>query len=262
MNRLDEFVERTNDLIKLHEYFWKNDNVPQYLKIVYSDFYLKNIISNAYTNFEMYIRNSLTDIVQIMSNMEYLDSNLISQELKFDLIKKCLGKLPTNNINLITKPDKVKCVCRLSEILNEQKISIIQSEHLFDQLPHSVSELEKLMCKYLNQERILYDINVRQRTELVEGLEIDADETAFAFLNRIVSELRHPIVHEGVTVYMNEEYNVNDDYINLILENYIAISSKIESLIVQYKIALLSFKRKLDVSKEMKEQLKMAELSS
>ena len=117
-NRLSIFIKRTHELLDLLDYFSDKKKVPKKIDAIYSDFYLKNIISNNYTNFENYLRDSLTFIVDYLYSMGEVSSSILSQELCQEIIKKYIKKLPNeNNIKKLYKDGTSLIVNKLDIIL-------------------------------------------------------------------------------------------------------------------------------------------------
>ncbi len=240
MNKaLELFIKKTDNLIKLLNYLSTVKTVPSEIKILYSDFYLKNIIINNYTNFENYLRDCLTCIAEKLNSIEVLDSSLISKKLQLDIMKKNMEKLPKDANKIYTDAQK-KIVYNINRMLNDDKYYFDLSAHSFKQLTHSVSELEELLCKYFNRDKILYDIMIKKTSEVIPNIEIEEEESAFAFLNRYAEKLRHPIVHEGITIYMNQDFDINDEYVINQLSNYKTIANELNNVFSKYYNSLIN----------------------
>ncbi len=236
-NRLSIFIKRTHELLDLLDYFSDKKKVPKKIDAIYSDFYLKNIISNNYTNFENYLRDSLTFIVDYLYSMGEVSSSILSQELCQEIIKKYIKKLPNeNNIKKLYKDGTSLIVNKLDIILNHDKFIVDPNDHSFSKLPHEVKEIEKKLCKYLNKEKVLYSITIKKSTQIVSGLEIEEEESAFTFLDDYAKYLRHPVIHQGITLYMNQDinFNINDQFVRMALFNYELIAKELDKFFEEY----------------------------
>lgn len=230
------YLQKTEKLIKLLKYFSKQTYSKE-LKADCSDFYLKNIISNNYTNFENYLRDSLISITQKMSDLGECSGDILSTELKLDIIKKCMSNLP-KEVRGEKIFQKEKVVLRLSKMLHQNIYTIDMREHTFKQLPHSITEIEKLLCQYFDQPSILDRIIVSKEKSDISRVFLQNDETSFTFLNHYAEKLRHPIVHQGITVYQNEEMDfvVDDHYVMETLENFCEIAKQLHLIFeMQYE---------------------------
>lgn len=248
-NEFDIFISKTNDLLELLVFFSNGVKAPKELENSYSDFYLKHMISNNYTNFENYIRNCLSIISNKLSECKMLEKDMISEELRHDIIERCLSRFPTTiKDSRIYNNDKKQAALYLNNMLNNELYIFKLEEHSFVQLPHSVAELEKILCKYFNKQKVLHDIDLTVYEYSMTELELISKETAFVFLNRYVEKLRHPIIHQGINLYMNEniKIEVNVEYVIIALNNFCFIASALNEIFSNYYQKLTDYQITLE----------------
>lgn len=239
-SELDVFLEKTKKLENLLEYF-SSLKMDDKLKPVCTDFYLKNIISNNYTHFETYLRGCLQFIVEQLNSLGEVNGDVLSKDLHLDIIKKCMEQLPKEiKDDKILRPDKVSFITRIQRMTVDNIYKIELNEHSFVQLPHSAATLEKILCKYFNRQSILQSIFLPKEYPTIQGMELVEEETAFTFLNQYVERLRHPIVHQGICVYLSSDttLEVNDDYVRMILQKFTFMARELNKVFIAYSKVL------------------------
>lgn len=237
-----EFQKKTQSLLELLEFFHHIQAVPQSIQFDYQDFYLKNIISNNYTNFENFLRDSLSFIVHSLSKVSTLNSTILSNELRYDLIKKCLNQFPKNVDERIFKDTKKKLANQFCAMLNEDIFQILPNDHSFTKLPHSIMDIENMLRKYLNLPCVLPNIKVQVPSSSFLNDSIQ-DTDAFSFLNEYIGDLRHPIVHQGLVVYMNQDINIDYEYVKKTLEVFLIIMKNLSLQFEAYYVKIKDFSK-------------------
>ncbi len=244
---LQKFLKKTDELEALLDFFHQEKHTVSSLEASYHDFYLKNIISNNYTNFETYLRNCLLEIVEELSTLMECREELISKDLQLDIIQKTINKLPVKTVTeknhrkkdrIFQKKEEIQ---RLYNMIIKGIYVVDSTEHSFRQLPHSLPELEALLCMYFHQEKILHNILIKQKKNDISGLELEEEESAFAYLNRNAEKLRHPIVHEGLIVYQSTDLDLSIDYVYLktMLDEFRFIATELNVIFVQYSEVIM-----------------------
>lgn len=244
------FKQKTERLLLLLDFFYYQNEIPETIQFDYRDFYLKNIISNNYTNFENYLRDSFSSIVEKISTISNLNSSILSDDLRVDIIRKCLSQFPSTVDSRILNGRKKDLSKRLFQMLNEDMYLIHPEEHSFHKLPHSTADIEKLLCKYLNQKSVLYQISFDNSTTSMNGLELINDITAYAYLNQYIGDLRHPIVHEGIIVYMNQELSVDYYYVKDALGKFLYITEQLTLKFEDYYQQILLYSSESEQNQE------------
>lgn len=193
--------------------------------IEYEQFVLKSILSNIYTKFEVFVRDTLINLCDTIKEYEYIDGRLLSDSLKSKYLKDTVSRVKNgNNIN----------ESNYEQALNIEEIKMLyfaqrglyrikQCEIDFTQLPHSMGELNKLFGMYLNENNMLYNLYLDDNTsEDLSGVETHKTISAYAFLNRFIEKVRHPIVHR-------DEYleNLTTEYVIRSINNFLTIVSEI-----------------------------------
>jgi len=243
------FQKKTKSLLHLLDFFHNLETVPQLIQFDYQDFYLKNIISNNYTNFENYLRESLSFIVSSLSNVIPLKSTILSEELRYDLVKKCMNKFPKNIDERMFRDSKKDLASQLYDMLNQDIFKIFPIDHSFTKLPHSTNEIEHLLRKYINQKCVLPKIKVQVLSSSI--LDDSIQETdAFSFLNNYIGDLRHPIVHQGLVVYMNQDMKIDYTYVKHSLEVFLIIVEKLSLEFEKYYQKIIEFDYNICEEKE------------
>ena len=94
---------------------------------------------------------------------------------------------------------------------------------------------------YFHQEKILHNILIKQKKNDISGLELEEEESAFAYLNRNAEKLRHPIVHEGLIVYQSTDLDLSIDYVYLktMLDEFRFIATELNDIFVQYSEVIM-----------------------
>ncbi|HBA37190.1 MAG TPA: hypothetical protein DCY94_00570, partial [Firmicutes bacterium] len=156
--QLKKYLKKTENLLNLLHFFSRKEAVPENLEAVYVDFYLRNIIATNYTNFENYLRSCLIVMAEALSEVDFLKESDISEELAIDFIKHCVDQFPHEKKIHTLVGSKSSLVKNLHDMVINKRFKVNIPESTFTQMPHSVAEIEKLLCKYFKQKQILYDI--------------------------------------------------------------------------------------------------------
>lgn len=211
MNSLEKFLDGTKKL----DNFLLKYKIQLEADNEFADFFLKSMTSNLYTKFEVYLKERMENISKVISNKK-LPMYIINNELSLEMINAEISKLRRDETNLQRLLTKNGIIENLNSMVNEH-IFIINLENEILSIPHKPHELEKKLCKILNIDNVLSNINI-VNFENIDLIEIKTSLNALDFLKNFTFHFRHPIVHEDITIIETTDVPTS---INLVREQII-----------------------------------------